>query len=290
MKKSALIYIAVACTGWGMSGVFVNFLSPWGFTSLQMTFIRSITMFLCMLAYAIVKDRKLFEIPLTGLILTIGSGLSFFGTASCYFFAMVESSVSTAVVLMYTAPIFVMIYSVVFLGERLTKVKTLCVVLMLLGCGLVSGIIGGFSFAPKGILFGLISGLCYSSYNIFTKIQMKKGLNPVTVNLYGFLFATLAGGIIGDVTQIPLMVAQEPPLLLPLVILLGIVTAVVPYLTYSVALKHIPAGTASSLSILEPMMATVISVAFLNEHIGIFSAFGIIAILTAVSVLAKSEE
>lgn len=290
MKKSALVCIVAASIGWGTSGVFVDCLTPFGFTSLHMTFIRSLAMLVSMLLYVLVCDRGLFKISFPHLLLTLGSGVAFFGTASCYFYSMVKSSVSTAVVLMYTAPIFVMVYSVLFLGEKLTRVKTFCVAIMLLGCSLVSGIIGGFRFDTVGIVFGLLSGLCYSAYNILTKIQMKKGINPVTANLYGFLFASAIGALTADIGQIPVFIAENIRYTIPLAILLGLCTSVMPYLCYSRALKTIPAGTASSLAILEPMSATLLSVVFLGEDLLPLPAVGIALILGAVFILSRQSE
>ena len=54
-------------------------------------------------------------------------------------------------------------------------------------------------------------------------------------------------------------------------------------------MKDLNAGTASALSIVEPMAATVFSVAFLNEKLTVFSVAGIILILGAVLLLAREE-
>ena len=290
MKKTALICIVAASIGWGTSGIFVDCLSPLGFTSLHLTFIRSLAMLVSMLLYVLICDRRLFKISFPHLLLTVGSGLAFFGTASCYFYSMVKSSVSTAVVLMYTAPIFVMIYSVLFLGEKLTKVKAFCVVFMLLGGSLVSGIIGGFRFDSVGIVFGLLSGISYSAYNILTKLQMKKGINPVTANLYGFLFASAIGALAADTGQLPVYISQNMCYTISLTLLLGLCTSIMPYLCYSCALKTIPAGTASSLAILEPMSATLLSIAFLGEDLLPLPAVGIALILSSVFILSRQSE
>ena len=109
MKKLAFIYIILAGILWGTSGIFVHYLAPHGFTSLQMTFLRSVVSLICMAVYILISDRKLFKVKWGELILFAGSGLSFFLTASCYYYSMQATSISTAVVLMYTAPIFVVI-------------------------------------------------------------------------------------------------------------------------------------------------------------------------------------
>ena len=112
-----------------------------------------------MALYIFIHNKNLFKVSLKELLLFAGSGISFFLTATCYFYSMQATSISTAVVLMYTAPIFVMIYSVMFLNEKLTPVKTAAVLIMLVGCGLVSGIIGGLRFDGVGTLVGYMSGL-----------------------------------------------------------------------------------------------------------------------------------
>ena len=289
MKKRSFIFIILAGILWGTSGIFVKFLAPYGFSSLQMTFFRGLISFIAMLVYILCHDRKLLKVSLRELILFAGSGLGFFGTASCYYFSMQATSVSTAVVLMYTAPVLVMIFSVAFLGEKLTPLKTLSVLCMLLGCGLVSGIIGGLKFDFFGIAVGLLSGISYSAYNIFTKIGMRRGSHPLTATLYCFIFSSAIAFFTCSPKEIPDAVSADASVTIPLIIALGICTCVLPYLLYTIALKALPAGTASALSIVEPMAATVFSIVLFEEDIGISSVCGIILILGAVFLLSRSE-
>jgi len=290
MKKMALLYIILASVLWGTSGIFVHYTSPYGFSSLQMTLIRVIVSLVCMGVYILIADRKLFKAKLKELLLFAGSGVGLFGTASFYFTSMQLTSVSTGVVLMYTAPILVMLFSVAFLGEKLTKVKTAAIVSMIVGCGLVSGIIGGLRFDALGIFYGFMSGVSYASYNIFTKIEMKHNSNPITANFYCFLFATIVGFLISDPLEIPVYISKNPPVTISLTVGMGIATCILPYLFYTLALKNIPAGTASSMAILEPMAATVFSVIILSEDLHPTSMLGIILILSSVLVLSRQKE
>ena len=290
MKKLALIQIILAGILWGTSGIFVHYLLPYGFTSLQMTFFRSIVSCVCMPLFILFHSKHLFKVNLKELLLFAGSGISFFLTASCYFYSMQATSISTAVVLMYTAPIFVMIYSVMFLNEKLTAVKTVAVLTMLVGCGLVSGIIGGLKFDVMGIIAGFMSGIAYSAYNILTKIQMKNNSNPISATLYCFLFAVLVGAFSCGVDKIPQTIATAPHVTLPLIIGMGLLTCISPYFLYTLALKKIHAGTATSLGIIEPMAATLFSVMLLNEPLSKASLCGIVLILGAVFMLSKSDE
>ncbi len=290
MKRLSFVYIVLASILWGTSGIFVHYLAPFGLTSLHMTFIRSVVAFLSLFLYTFIFDRKLFQASAKEIILFSLGGVSFFGTASCYFYSMQLTSISTAVVLMYTAPVFVMIYSVLFLDEKLTKIKVISMILMIVGCALVSGVIGGLKFDVVGILFGFLSGILYSAYNIITKINMINKSNPVSANFYGFLAAMLVTMFVCNPGEIPAIAMQKPVFILPVMIGLGLVTCIFPYFLYTLALRVIPAGTASSLGIIEPMSASLFSVILFKEELSGASLTGIVLILAAVYLLNKNEE
>ncbi len=289
MKKTAILYITLAGVLWGTSGIFVHYLSPYGFTSYQMTAVRAIVSFLCILVYALVKDRGLLRVRPLDLLLSLGIGTSLFFTASCYFVSMQMTSVSTAVVLMYTSPIYVTIFSVLFLKERLTAVKLVAVLGMLVGCALVSGIVGGFAFDTAGILIGLFSGVAYASYNVLTKISVERRVDPVSVTLYGFLFMSLISLCFLEPTKLCGAISVSPAVSIPLLLGLGICTFVVPYFLYTLAMKHLAAGTAASLAVIEPMAATVFSVVLFGERPDLFAIAGTLLILGAIFMIGKTE-
>lgn len=289
MKKSGLVCIILASVLWGTSGIFVHYLAPYGVSSLQMTFIRGTVSFICIGGYVIISGCNI-KTNAKELLLFMGSGFSFFMTATCYFHSMQLTSVSTAVVLMYTAPIFVMIYSVTFLGEKLSPIKIMSVAGMIVGCGLASGIIGGLKFDIIGILIGFLSGISYAAYNIVTKIQMQRGINPLKANFYCFMFSAIVGMVVAKPTGIIDCIKIEPFAVILLCVGVGVITCTLPYFLYTLALRKIPAGTASSLGILEPMAATILSVLILEEKLSLYSAIGIILILGSVFFLSREKE
>lgn len=289
MKTKAFILIIIAGILWGTSGIFVNYLKPYGFSSIQMTSMRSIISVAVLAIYIAITNRKLFKVKPFDLLLFLLSGLSFFGTASCYYASMQMTSVSTAVILMYTAPVIVMIFSVAFLGEKFTKMKGVSTALMLIGCCLVSGVVGGLKFNALGIFIGAMSGVCYSAYNIITKIAMKRGANPVSTTFYTFLCAAIVSLVSNPIDMISHF-ESNPAFTVPLAVLLGIVTCISPYFLYTLAMRDLPAGTASALGIIEPMAATVFSIILLDEKLSVYSIIGIVLILTAVFILGKAED
>lgn len=289
MKKRAFIYIIIAGLLWGTSGIFVKYLTPYGLGPLQILSLRGLTASVVMCIYALIANRGLFRLSRVELAFLLGSGVALFATAGSYFTSMQMTSISTAVVLMYMAPMLVMIYSVLFLGERLTRLKTVSVVCMLIGCALVSGVIGGLKFDPLGIAIGALSGVSYAAYNVLTKIQMRRGISPLTAILYNFIFMTVISIAVSRPVETLGCIAAEPLEVIPISIALGVVTFVIPYFLYTVALRELPAGTTSALAIIEPMSATLFGALFFGEHPDIFSGIGIVLILLAVFLLSRAE-
>ncbi len=288
-KKLSFAFIVLAGIGWGTSPIFVHYLAPYGFTSQQMTAVRGTVSFLCMLAYALISNRKLFRIKVKDLLLCAVIGTTLFGSAFCYYTAMQMTSASTAVVLMYTAPIYVMLFSVLFLGERFSKSKLAALIMMLLGCCLVSGIITGLKFNILGILVGILTSFVYAAYNILTKVSMQRKLNAITVTLYSFMFMSIIALSICKPAALIANVVSAPLPTVPLCIGLAVLTFVMPFFLFTWSMKHLPAGIASALSVVEPMAATIFSAVLFLEIPDIPSIIGIVLILAAVYLLGRSE-
>ena len=288
-QKKAFIFIILAGLLWGSSCLFVAALKPYGFTSLQMTGLRGLTAGIGMTVYALLTNRKVFRVRLTQLLLFLCIGACLFFTAFFYYSAMPLTGTPTAVILMYSSTVFVMIFSVLVWKERFTTLKLISVISVLAGCCLVSGIVGGIQFHLMGMVFGLLSGLTYTAYNILTKYATQHGAHPLSVTVYGFIVMSIISLCVLKPTEVIPLISVKPALLLPLVLGMGVCTFLIPYFLYTLSLRDLPAGTAASLGVVEPMAATVYSVLFLHERLTVFSAIGIVLVLLAVLLLGKTE-
>ncbi|MBO5897748.1 MAG: EamA family transporter [Clostridia bacterium] len=289
MKTKAFIYIILAGVLWGTSGLFVHALAPYGFTTPQMSAVRAVVSFAGLALFALIRDRSLFRIKPTELLLFAVIGASLFATGTCYFTSMQLTSVATAVILMYTAPIYVAIYSMLFLGERFSRLKLAAIIGMLIGCALVAGVVGGMRFDAVGILLGVCSGIAYAAYNILTKIAIRRGSRPATATLYSVLFMALVALTVSQPQHILTHASASPALIIALMLALGLVTHFIPYLLYATGMRDLPAGTASALGIVEPMAATLFGMWLLGDRLDVFSYIGIALILLATLLLSRTE-
>ncbi len=289
MKKTAMFFVVLAGIFWGTSAIFSNILRPYGFSALHMTAMRSIIGALFMAIYILIKEPKAFNATPKQLFLYALGGIATFCSAFFYYESMSEGSVAVSVMLMYTSPILVVAYSACFLGEKMSIPKGICIAFMILGCALVSGIIGGANSTPWGIFTGLMSAVCYGSYSIITKIQMNKDCNPSSATLYCFITMSLIGLVIADVPEIIHIASGNPKEIYPLIVGIGICTEAIPYFLYAISLKHIDAGVAISLSIVEPVMATVFAAVFFEGMPDVITISGIIIVAVSVVMLSRME-
>ena len=169
MKNSAALSIAGAGTLWGLIGLFVNILAAKGFAPLQITTLR-VTAALLLTALIIWRtDIRQFLIRPKDWWMFFGNGvvgLVFFNW--CYFNAIAGGSLAIAALLLYTAPVFVMLMSVILFHETLTKEKIVALVITFIGCGCITGAFAGnLSVSRETFLYGLASGFGYALYSIF---------------------------------------------------------------------------------------------------------------------------
>lgn len=281
---SALIIIA-GCF-WGSMGIFVRRLDTYGFSSIQIVSIRVTIAALIFALVLFVKDRKGFKISFRDIPLFLGLGLgSILFFTVCYFSAITMMSLSTAAILLYTSPIWIMLMSILFFHEKLDRRKLIALALAFAGCVLVSGISGG-GVTPTGLLVGLGSGIGYGLYSILGKIALCK-YSPYTVTTYTFVFASIGSWFIcrpADMIN-KFSDAADPGFLILFCCLTAVITAVIPFLAYTLGLERVEASKAGIIATIEPMVATLIGIVVFSEPLTLMSGMGIALILSAVVLL-----
>ena len=162
-KKLAPLWILLAGALWGTMGLFVRRLNACGLAAIEVTQIRMTAGLVIVGLYLLLFRRDLLRVRLRDLWCFFGTGIiSLLLFSYCYFRNMTYTSLSVAAILLYTAPAFVMLLSLLLFREKMTVNKVLALVLALAGCALVSGIGTGAGISGTGLLLGLGSGLFYA--------------------------------------------------------------------------------------------------------------------------------
>ena len=286
----AFLIILAGCF-WGSMGIFVRRLGTYGFDSIQIVSIRVTIAALIFAVILLFKDRSGFKISLRDIPLYLGLGFgSILFFTVCYFTAITMMSLSTAAILLYTSPIWIMLMSVLFFREKLTKKKLLALLLAFGGCVLVSGI-SGDGISPLGLLVGLGSGIGYGLYSILGTVALRK-YSPFTVTTYTFMFAAIGSWVICRPVDMlsKFSDASDLGFLIFFCGLTALITAVIPFLAYTLGLKYVEASKAGIIATIEPMVATLIGIVVFSEPLTLMSGLGIILILSAVIILNLKQQ
>jgi len=260
-------YVMVAALFWGMIGFFVKGISEFGLTPMEIVALRVLFSSFFLFLFGCISKRGEMTIALKDIHLFIGTGIlsvAFFNWA--YFTSIQLLSISVAVILLYTAPAFVMIMSVLFLKERITTMKVLLLFMTLLGCLLVTGLanisLGDGNFL--GYLIGLGAGFGYALYSIFAKFAIRK-YSSFTVSFYTFFVASLLLVPMTKIwTKLPVIMNSKAMIY---IVGLSLVSTVFAFLLYTEGLKGIESSKASILSTVEPLAALIIGIAIFQETI-----------------------
>lgn len=278
------IMVILSAALWGISGIFVNTLTALGFERAEITFFRSLctAIFGLILLWINRKEQK--KVRMKDWWIFFGAGvLGFLGLNLCYLKSIQEIGLSLAAVLLYTSPIFVMIFAVILFHESFTKEKALALVCAVGGCVLVTGIAGGAAIAPMGIAIGVGAGLCYSLYTIFGQIGVRR-YDPITVTVWAFIMATVFSAPLVDFGHLVSQISVVPKGLF-LLILSGILTSLLPYVFYTLALGRMDAGRAAIIACVEPVVAALAGVLLYHEQLSVQFVIGIGLVLSAVVIL-----
>ncbi len=290
-KQIGPILIILAGCFWGSMGIFVRKLGTYEFDSIQIVSIRVTLAALIFALLLFAKDRSGFRIAVRDIPLFLGLGFgSILFFTVCYFTAITMMSLSTAAILLYTSPVWIMLMSILFFHEKMDRRKLIALALAFAGCILVSGISGdGMSF--KGLLIGLGSGIGYGLYSILGTVALKR-YSSYTVTTYTFIFAAIGSWFIcrpADMIN-KFSVATDLGFLIMFCVLTALITAVIPFLAYTLGLERVEASKAGIIATIEPMVATLIGTVVFSEPLAIMSGLGILLILSAVVILNLKQE
>lgn len=280
------LFIAISSGFFGLAGIFVENLSHHGIPTPIMGFYRPFIAFITFLflllprhkAYLKVDFNTLKYIALLGFISQTLFNQFYYGTIQ-------RTTISTAVVLLYTSPIFVMVIARFLYREMLTPSKIAALILSILGCFLTitGGSVEVLKLNGTGILLGLASGLAISFLPLISKNLVHR-THPLTIACYTMGFGALFS-----------LLFFNPQKLLPMsydikvwgnLIALGVLSNALAYLFYTKGMSmDIQSSKASIVNTVEVPVAVLTSYLFFGEQIWGLKLFGILLVLLSVVII-----
>lgn len=292
IRKSSkgYLYVIGAAVMWASSGtagkgLFLAGMTPFELVQLRVT-LASLVMALGLGILA--PGRLRIQLRDAGHMLLLG-GLVMAMVQFTYFFAISKIQVVAAILIQYTAPVLVAVYSLLFWGERLTMYKALALALSLVGCYLV---VGAYNLEilhmnRVGIIAAVCSAVSFAAYTLMGERMMHR-YPPWTVTFYAMLFASVTWNVVHP----PLEFLRSSHTMLEWGLILYIVLfgTMAAFGLFFVGVNHIRSTRATITSTLEPISAGFIAFIFLGEALEPLQILGAVLVLAAIVLLQVERE
>lgn len=176
-----------------------------------------------------------------------------------YFYALKLSNVALGMLSMFTFPIITTFLEPFFTKTKLSSVHVGLGFLVLLGIYILSPDFDFENTYVKGILFGVLSALCYAIRNLMLK-KLAARYDGTSLMMYQAVIVALI--------LVPVMFIYDTSNIstqFPYIILLGLVTTAIGHSLFIGSLKHFSVSTASIIGSTQPVFGIIIAFIFLNE-------------------------
>jgi drug/metabolite transporter (DMT)-like permease len=249
--RLARLYLILAAILWSLAGVFIKFLA---LAPLPLVFYRSFfasLFFACFVRKSVTKRRGVLLLAM----------ISYTAAISSFVSANRLTTAANAIILQYTAPIFVFVIVRFLFREKITGADWIALSLGMIGIG---AIFAGSAGQPDavGVSLALLSGLLFSVYML--SVRFLTQVNPGTLT---FLNNVACCAFLLPFVFDQLAVARSEVAVLAV---MGIVQLGIPYWLFSKALEKVSIHEASLIVLIEPVLNPIwVAVAIGEEPAGI---------------------
>ncbi len=273
----------LAGTTWGTLGITSYYLKLTGVGTFEVAFLRLFFAFLAMFVFFSFKDRSVLkisreELKHTTLIGIISQGISSLALYKC----ISMTSTTVGVIMVCLGPLFTTILSRIIFKEEFTLLKGLALTIAFYGCFLVvtGGDIGVLNSNSRGLGIGLISGMAFGAFPVFSK-RVPVECNSLGILMYSFL--------VGSIFLIPFMsfgviFTYFSWKLLFIAVVLGVIPTALSYGFLSAAVRYIAPAKAGIIALVEIPVTAIIGNFFMGEYLGLINVAGIIVLLVGTAI------
>jgi drug/metabolite transporter, DME family len=200
-----------------------------------------------------------------------------------YYLAIQRTNVATAIIVQYTAPIWVLLYTVARRLQRPTLQRVAAVGLAVTGIALVIGLFGGIGLRLDtiGVFAALLAAFSFAFYNLAGHNILARRDRWIVL-----LYTTGSASLFWFVLNPPwrVMAAHYSAAQVFFLLLFSLVSVLAPFAFYFSGLQHLEPTRAIIVSCLEPVFSIVIAALALGEVMRPLQIVGIIFVLAAITV------
>jgi len=272
-RPKALLFLVITAVLWSSGGLFIK-LVPWH--PLAIAGVRSAVAFLFFLAFIRRPKGKRSATQ-------IGAAVAYAAMVILFVSATKLTTAANAILLQYTSPVYVALFSGWFLGEKISRLDWM--VLGLVMGGLVLFFLDGISFAGwLGNILAVLAGVANAALVLLLRKQKETSTNNETV-LLGNLFAALIG------LPFCFLGGPAPGLTGWLALLfLGVFQLGLSYACYTWSIRHVTALEAILVPIVEPLLNPVWVFLRLGERPGPWAMVGGAVVIITITLRCLSAE
>jgi len=266
----------------GFGSFFVK--SIHGFNPQQILFLRAVLAAIFLFFVAIFGKRMgelKFRYPLATIIMALVEGLSIY----FYYLALETTTIANAMLLVYTAPIFSVLLSAIFLHEKIESKTIAAIILSFVGAIIVIDP-GQIKINPQqyyGSIFAILGGFFYSAMAISSKSLTHK-TTPLYTAFWQYFIIIFLSIFFALPLQPSLITANLMPLLY-----LGWVAGGFAFLLYMQGIKQVKGQTIQIITMLEIVIGSLSGVLLLGEKLSLQTIIGGAFILFAVFIVSSNS-
>jgi drug/metabolite transporter (DMT)-like permease len=290
--------VATAAALFAVNGSVSKVVLDSGLTSLELAQIRATCAALGLLVFLLAFARHRLRLGRREALFLLAFGVV--GVALVqwlYFVAIHNLPVGVALLIEFTAPLFVALFARFVYQERIRRRIWVAVILCIAGLAVVVEVWSGIAFSTVGVTAALGGALGLTAYLLMAERE-RRHRDPVSLSFYGFLFAAALWAVVQPLWEFPWRTLGDTVSLqgnlsdhsAPVWALVGFIVVVGTMITFSLltgALRHLSATRASIVATLEPVVATAVAWAWLDETFGAAQLVGGAVVLAGI-FLAQS--